>query len=144
MNTPDNLSTLPCDRCGKHHELGECVQFVNRADSRPASVTIEQITSNVTDAERADKLQAFKDFVHRRLDEMGIPTHPDGPHSKEGCRVGDRLDIVQNSLAPAAADRDGLVARLQAQLWLNHIMGKELDETVRKLREIENIIKGVK
>lgn len=40
------------------------------------------------------KLQAFKDFVHRRLDEAGIPTHPDGPHSKEGCRIGDRLDIA--------------------------------------------------
>jgi hypothetical protein len=40
------------------------------------------------------KLRAFKDFVHRRLDSAGVPTHPDGPHSKEGCRVGDRLDIV--------------------------------------------------
>lgn len=40
------------------------------------------------------KLQAFKDFVHRRLDTAGIPTHPDGPHSKEGCRIGDRLDLV--------------------------------------------------
>lgn len=25
---------------------------------------------------------------------MGIPTHPDGEHSKAGCRIGDRLDIV--------------------------------------------------
>lgn len=41
-----------------------------------------------------DKLQAFKDFVHGRLDAAGVPTHPDGPHSKEGCRVGDRLDLV--------------------------------------------------
>lgn len=44
--------------------------------------------------ERANKLQAFKDFVHSRLDKAGVPTHPDGPHSKEGCRIGDRLDIV--------------------------------------------------
>lgn len=44
-----------------------------------------------------DALQAFKDFVHRRLDEAGVPTHPDGPHSKEGCRIGDRLDIVLRS-----------------------------------------------
>jgi hypothetical protein len=40
----------------------------------------------------------FKAYVHQRLDEMGIPTHPDGPHSKEGCRIGDRLDIVQAKL----------------------------------------------
>ncbi|MGH6950839.1 MAG: hypothetical protein ACREH4_08200 [Vitreimonas sp.] len=49
---------------------------------------------------REQKLQAFKDFVHRRLDEAGVPTHPDGPHSKEGCRIGDRLDLA---LAPAVA-----------------------------------------
>ena len=40
------------------------------------------------------KLQAFKDFVHQRLDQAGVPTHPDGQHSKAGCRIGDRLDIV--------------------------------------------------
>ncbi len=40
------------------------------------------------------KLQAFKDFVHRRLDEIGITKEPNGPHSAEGCRVGDRIDEV--------------------------------------------------
>lgn len=40
------------------------------------------------------KLQSFKDYVHERLDDAGIPTHPDGEHSKAGCRVGDRLDIA--------------------------------------------------
>lgn len=39
-------------------------------------------------------LQAFKDYVHKRLDDAGIPTHPEGNHSKAGCRVGDRLDIA--------------------------------------------------
>ena len=41
-----------------------------------------------------DKLSAFKKFVHDRLDLAGVPTHPDGRHSKEGCRIGDRLDVV--------------------------------------------------
>jgi hypothetical protein len=50
------------------------------------------------EAER-NALQRFKDFVHRRLDEAGIPTHPDGPHSKEGCRIGDRLDLVLANFA---------------------------------------------
>lgn len=40
------------------------------------------------------RLQAFKDYVHARLDAAGIPTHPDGEHSKAGCRIGDRLDIA--------------------------------------------------
>ena len=44
-------------------------------------------------AER-NALQRFKDYVHQRLDEAGVPIHPDGPHSKAGCRVGDRLDIA--------------------------------------------------
>ena len=41
-----------------------------------------------------DRLRAFKDYVHKRLDDAGIPTHPNGYHSKAGCRIGDRLDIL--------------------------------------------------
>ena len=39
------------------------------------------------------------------LDTAGVPTHPDGPHSKEGCRIGDRLDLV-------VGDRDAAQARV--------------------------------
>ncbi len=53
-------------------------------------------------ADEIKKLQAFKDYVHQRLDEAGIPTHPDGPHSKEGCRVGDRLDLALGPRPPSA------------------------------------------
>lgn len=45
-------------------------------------------------AHEIDKLQAFKDYVHERLDDAGIATHPEGEHSKHGCRIGDRLDIA--------------------------------------------------
>lgn len=44
-------------------------------------------------AER-DKLQRFKEYVHRRLDEAGVPTDPESSHKAEGCRIGGRLDIV--------------------------------------------------
>ena len=54
-------------------------------------------------AER-DKLAAFKAFVHARLDEGGVPTHPDGPHSKQGCRIGDRLDLLLSYFEPAGPD----------------------------------------
>lgn len=43
---------------------------------------------------RIKKLQDFKDYVHGRLDEAGIEKNPEGKHSKHGCRIGDRLDIV--------------------------------------------------
>ncbi len=44
-------------------------------------------------AER-DKLQAFKDYVHARLDAAGVPADPESPHKAEGCRIGGRLDVV--------------------------------------------------
>lgn len=44
--------------------------------------------------EAFDALLKFKEYVHKRLDDAGIPTHPDGEHSKHGCRIGDRLDIA--------------------------------------------------
>jgi hypothetical protein len=45
------------------------------------------------------KLRQFKKYVHDRLDAAGVPTHPEGPHSAEGCRVGDRLDIALGALS---------------------------------------------
>ena len=53
---------------------------------------MQYAAQNLTD--RILKLQAFKDYVHQRLDEAGIPKEPNGEHSKAGCRVGDRLDIA--------------------------------------------------
>ena len=51
-------------------------------------------------AER-DKLQAFKNFVHGYLDNLGVPHHPPGIHGAEGCRIGDRMDWL-------VAERDRL------------------------------------
>ena len=53
------------------------------------------------DAARAEaaKLQAFKAYVHRRLDAAGVERNPHGPHSAAGCRIGDRLDIVLASFS---------------------------------------------
>ena len=40
-------------------------------------------------------LQAFKDWVHAYLDVHGVPKEfPDGKHTREGCRVGDRMEHV--------------------------------------------------
>lgn len=46
-----------------------------------------------TEKER-DKLAAFKSYVHKRLDDAGVPSDPESPHKSEGCRIGGRLDIV--------------------------------------------------
>ena len=44
-------------------------------------------------AER-DALLAFKSYVHKRLDDAGVPVDPDSPHKAAGCRIGGRLDIL--------------------------------------------------
>jgi hypothetical protein len=41
-----------------------------------------------------EKLRKFKEYTHKRLDDAGIEKEPNGEHSKAGCRIGDRLDIV--------------------------------------------------
>lgn len=40
------------------------------------------------------KLQAFKNYVHKRLDDAGIEKDPESAHKEAGCRIGGRLDIV--------------------------------------------------
>ncbi len=71
--------------------------IMSRPDLKDRAVLVQELFAQI------DKLQAFKDFVHRRLDEMGVEKEPDGEHSKQGCRIGDRLDIVE---ACVKASRD--------------------------------------
>jgi hypothetical protein len=50
---------------------------------------------------QADK---FKQYVHERLDSMGIPhSNPDSEHDKAGCRIGGRLDIVEQRISKESA-----------------------------------------
>lgn len=44
------------------------------------------------------RLQSFKDYVHTRLDEMAIEKDPPSIHRDAGCRIGGRLDLVQDYL----------------------------------------------
>lgn len=37
---------------------------------------------------------AFKTYVHKRLDDAGVPVDPESPHKAEGCRIGGRLDVL--------------------------------------------------
>lgn len=44
------------------------------------------------------KLQAFKTYVHKRLDEAGVPENPDPDVTNAtGCRIGPRLDLVTSA-----------------------------------------------
>lgn len=57
-------------------------------------------------ADQVDAGARFKAFVHGRMDAMGIPTDPPGKHHDAGCRVGQRLECVEQKLAAAERDRD--------------------------------------
>jgi hypothetical protein len=55
-----------------------------------------------TTANKCGKLPSelldFKDYVHNRLDEIGIEKDPESEHKENGCRIGGRLDIVSKLL----------------------------------------------
>lgn len=58
-----------------------------------------------TQAKEIQNLQAFKKYVHSRLDSMGVPEDPD-PETTEvtGCRIGVRLQWVEDSWKPSAPE----------------------------------------
>lgn len=41
-----------------------------------------------------EALKRFKAYVHRRLDEAGVPVDPPSAHKASGCRIGGRLDVA--------------------------------------------------
>lgn len=91
---PDSLAT---ELTSKHREIERLQRELGSArwNEQQAWKTAAEMEGQRNDARRErDKLQAFKDWVHGYLDEHGVPTHPNGPRSKEGCRIGDRLDII--------------------------------------------------
>lgn len=49
---------------------------------------------------RIKKLQAFKDYVHERLDKMGVPENPEPEENeKSGCRIEGRLNYIERKMA---------------------------------------------
>lgn len=64
--------------------------------------------------EGRDKLAAFKAYVHKRLDDQGVPVDPDSPHKAEGCRIGGRLDWLFADAAATDAEALKLRAAIKA------------------------------
>lgn len=79
---------------GSHVRLREENERLERELQQAKDAVVIERGEWELQCERAEKAEAFKSYVHQRLDEAGVPTHPDGPHSKAGCRVGDRLDYL--------------------------------------------------
>ena len=65
------------------------------------------------EAER-DKLQKFKDFVHAYLTQHGVPEDDaTNEHSKEGCRIGARLDLLFAERDRLGSENEELRRRIQ-------------------------------
>lgn len=75
--------------------LGKALHFGDLDGEGIPEVIAEQAAKRIGELEgERDKLAKFKVYVHRRLDEAGVPVDPDSSHKAEGCRIGGRLDIV--------------------------------------------------
>lgn len=65
--------------------------------------------------EQRDKLQAFKDYVHERLDKESVPVDPDPEKTKEtGCLIGARLDVLFATFKDIQEQRDALSGKVEA------------------------------
>lgn len=85
--------------CHEHSPLRDAFPPAKRC---PKCGSIFDARSDECPCDKIAKLQAFKDWVHAYLDEKGVPKEfPDGPHTKEGCRIGDRMDYVFHHLLSA-------------------------------------------
>lgn len=92
------------------------------------------IRSNKNLIESNGKLQAFKDYVHKRLDEAGVEKEPGGVHSKAGCRIGDRLDIVLQSNMNLQEALEYALATIELQTSNKPI--RDLDERIAHLKSL--------
>jgi len=84
---------------------------------------------NSTDRERGlekdiEKLQAFKDYVHKRLDDAGIEKDPESEHKAKGCRIGGRLDIVLNNFKDISDFKSSLKREIEKRI-------EELEERLK-------------
>lgn len=70
----------------------------------------------------------FKTYVHKRLDDAGIPIDPHhSPHKAKGCRIGGRLDLVLSVVAAAKALQSATAGEIDDQesdVWI--VMNKAL------------------
>ncbi len=81
----------------------------------------------------------FKTYVHTRLDEAGIERAPNGEHSKAGCRIGDRLDLVfeeiqqlKRQLGEEREKIESLLNLIEREKNGNHLQLKALIMTIEQ------------
>lgn len=89
--------TIIFKECGKGHGRLTAKNWIDHGCQKCA---MDELTEKFYEVRgQRDKLLAFKAWVHNYLDQHGVPKEfPDGPHTKEGCRIGDRMDWLTGEI----------------------------------------------
>jgi hypothetical protein len=88
--------------------------------------------------ERIAALQAFKDYVHKRLDDAGVPVDPESPHKAAGCRIGGRLDEVFKRITELERCLNDIVTEVS---YLNRYRDDQRHPTLAKaLKEARTLL----
>ena len=85
MSTSDEYKQAYLDQCKRNDAIAKDLEYWAQ---KGADLTKER-----------DKLQKFKEYVHNRLDRIGIPADPDPEkNAAHGCRIEGRLNVVEKML----------------------------------------------
>jgi hypothetical protein len=117
------------------------------ANATLAARAPELLAETLSLREQNEKLQKFKDYVHDRLDKMGVPIDPESPHKAAGCRIGGRLDHIEQQNEKLKADKKAMQEQinLTADLiiaihkYIGSIRGSRLSYDKNAYDEIETI-----
>lgn len=83
-----------------------------------------------------ERLVNFKAYVHGRLDEMGVPADPESPHREHGCRVGGRLDWIQEKLRVSPKGKSGREALTLTSVRDAVLLTKLLREIADRIEQV--------
>src|SRR3954471_11028183 len=87
--------------------------------------------------QKIEKLEAFKSYVHKRLDDAGVPSDPEPEANAEhGCRIGGRL----NWLIASKEDQPSNAANATKDVILKILE----DATPKYNRELQRWLESVK
>lgn len=81
-------------------EFARTAKAGHAPDFRPSAwdCALRAIAAALQAQQPVQAQSAFKSYVHERLDAMGVPPFVASPHTDAGCRVGGRLDWIEQRL----------------------------------------------
>lgn len=92
--------------------------------------------------------EAFKKYVHDRLDKMGVPSDPEPEqNAKHGCRIEGRLNYIEQETAQLREALKELIPIAEGHIKIAHSLSiyptefeeiKKYKETIENARKLTN------